>query len=132
MFNSQEGRARRGSRASVLVMAALLGALPATAHHTGAMFDRQKSITLSGTVKMFQWTNPHCWIELLVPGQNGAVEWSIEMGPPIDLFRNGWKPETLKAGDKITVVVHPMRDTSMMVGLFVSATSSDGKLLGKD
>jgi hypothetical protein len=132
MLSSQEGRARRGSRASVLLMAVLLGALPATAHHAGAMFDRQKSITLSGTVRMFQWTNPHCWIELLVPGGNGDVEWSIEMGPPIDLFRNGWKPGTLKEGDKITVVAHPMRDTSMKVGLFVSATSSDGKLLGKD
>jgi hypothetical protein len=132
MFNAKKGRTRRNACASVLVMAALWGMVPATAHHTGAMFDRQKPLELSGTVRVFQWTNPHCWIQLLVPGKNGdTVEWSVEMGPPMDLFRNGWKPGTLKAGDKITVVVYPMRDGST-AGLFVSATGSDGKLLGKD
>jgi hypothetical protein len=94
------------------------------------MFDLKKSITLSGTVKEFQWTNPHCWIQLWVPTEEHQVEWSIEMGAPIDLFRNGWKPRTLKPGDKVTVIIHPMRDGSNG-GLFVSATASNGAPLGE-
>jgi hypothetical protein len=79
--------------------------LPAAAHHSGAMFDDKKSVTLSGTVKEFQWTNPHCWIEMLVPAANGkAVEWSVEMGAPFEVIRTGLRPGTIKAGDKITVV----------------------------
>jgi hypothetical protein len=104
--------------------------LPATAHHSGAMFDDQKSITLTGTVKQYQWTNPHCWIQVLVPDSKGATEWSVEMGAPMELFRNGWRPGTLRAGDKITVVIHPMRDGSHG-GLYVSAVSGDGKPFGK-
>lgn len=103
----------------------------AVAHHSGAMFDDTKSITLTGTVKQFQWTNPHCWIQLLVPAQNGpSVEWSVELGAPFELFRTGMRPTTLKAGDKITVVVRPIRDGSR-AGLFVSATGPDGKPFGQ-
>lgn len=104
--------------------------LPVGAHHSGAMFDDQKSITLTGTVKQYQWTNPHCWIQLVVPDQKGAVEWSVEMGAPMELYRNGWRPRTLKAGDRITVVIHPMRDGSRG-GLYVSATAADGTPFGK-
>jgi hypothetical protein len=103
----------------------------AAAHHSGAMFDDDKSVTLTGTVKQFQWTNPHCWIQMAVPAQSGpAVEWSVEMGAPFEVFRTGLRPTTLKAGDKITVVIHPMRDGSH-AGLFVSATGADGKAFGK-
>jgi hypothetical protein len=107
-----------------------LTVLPAAAHHSGAMFDDQKSVTLRGTVKQFQWTNPHCWIQLDVPDQKGAIEWSVEMGAPVELFRNGWRPGTMKAGDKVTVVIHPMRDGSRG-GLFVSAIAADGRPYGK-
>jgi hypothetical protein len=117
-------------RTFVLLAALSLTALPASAHHSGAMFDDKKSITLSGTVKEFQWTNPHCWIQVLVPGTDEPVEWSVEMGAPFELFRTGVRPRTLKAGDKITVVVHPMRD-GKPAGLFVSAVGPDGKPLGK-
>lgn len=105
-------------------------ALPAAAHHSGAMFDDTKSVTLNGTVKVFQWTNPHCWIQLLVPGKSGAVEWSVEMGAPFEVYRTGLRPAAVKAGDRLTVVVHPMRDGSHG-GLFVSATGPDGKPFGK-
>jgi hypothetical protein len=98
---------------------------PADAHHTSAMFDQQKSVTLTGTVRLFQWTNPHCWIQLVVEGRDSSREWSIEMGPPVDLLRNGWKRGTLKPGDRITVVIRPTRDGSD-AGLFVSATRADG------
>ena len=109
---------------------AALVVLPAVAHHSGAMFDDRKSITLTGTVKQFQWTNPHCWIQVTVPADKGIKEWSVEMGAPMELFRNGWRPGTLKAGDRITVVIHPMRDGSTG-GLYVSAIAPDGTPFGK-
>lgn len=104
--------------------------MPAVAHHSGAMFDDQKSITLSGTVKEFQWTNPHCWIQMLVQTENGPVEWSVEMGAIFELYRGGWRPGTLKQGDKITVVINPARDGTNG-GIYVSAIGADGKPLGK-
>ena len=105
---------------------ALLGSLQARAHHSAAIFDDQKSITLVGTVKSFQWTNPHCWIQVLVPGEPDAVEWSVEMGSPSQLYNSGWKPKTIKPGERITVKVHPSRD-GKSAGLFISATNADGK-----
>jgi len=111
--------------------ALLLTALPAAAHHSGSMFDDKESITLKGTVKAFQWTNPHCFIQMLVPGTDGkTTEWSVEMGAPFEVIRTGFKPKSLQPGDKITVVIHPMRDGSRG-GLFVSAVTADGKQLGK-
>jgi hypothetical protein len=107
----------------------LFPALPATAHHSGVMFDDGKSVTLVGTVKAYQWTNPHCWIQVLVPGPAGPQEWSVEMGAPYELFRGGWRPTTLKAGDSIKVIVRPMRDGSHG-GLYVSATDANGKPFG--
>ena len=125
---------RSGSTTSAvaLVAAAGLWATSSLAHHSGAMFDYDRSVTLAGTVKQFQWTNPHCWIELTVPGPNGTSEdWSVEMGAPLQLYQGGWKPGTLKAGDEIKVVVRPNRDASAKSGLFVSAVGSDGRVLGK-
>ncbi len=107
----------------------LLLAAQAGAHHSGAMFDDSKSATLIGTVKEFQWTNPHCWIQLEIPSPQGAQEWSIEMGSPSQLFRGGWRPKSLQSGDKITVRVHPLRDGTNG-GLFVSATLADGRPIG--
>jgi hypothetical protein len=114
-------------RCSNALLAALMSlvAIQAPAHHSGAMFDDQKSITLIGTVNAFQWTNPHCWIQVLVPGPQGSVEWSVEMGSPSLLLRGGWKPRILKVGDPIAVVIHPMRDGTKG-GLFVSAAHVDG------
>lgn len=66
----------------------------AFAHHSFAMFDSQREVTLVGTVKEFQWTNPHCWIQLLVAGADGtAVEWGIELDSPRSLVRTGWGPQ---------------------------------------
>lgn len=105
-------------------------ALPVLAHHSSAMFDMQSEITLTGTVKEFQFTNPHCWIQLLVSTNGATDEWSIQMGAPIQVFQGGWNAHTLKPGDKITVIVHPMRDGTMG-GNFISATAADGQQLGK-
>ena len=100
--------------------------VPASAHHSSAMFDDQQSVTLTGTVKQFQWSNPHCWIQVLVADKSGPVEWSVEMGSPSQLYRGGWRPSILHAGDAIVVVVRPMRDGSKG-GLFVSATNGEGQ-----
>ena len=111
----------------------LLMAFPVIAHHSGSMFDTTKSVTLMGTVREFQWSNPHCWIQLLVsasvPGADPTTEWSIEMASPIQVQMGGWKHGTLKPGDKITVVVHPMRDGTPG-GNFISAAAADGGVLG--
>jgi Family of unknown function (DUF6152) len=111
-------------------LALLLIAQSGAAHHSGAMFDSQKSITLHGTVRLFQWTNPHCWIQLLVPSPAGTTEWSIEMGSNGNLYRNGWRSSTLNAGENITVIVHPVRDGTA-AGQFVAATAADGSSLGR-
>jgi len=120
-------KAMRHAVSSTLLLAAIA---PVHAHHSGAMFDAQKTLTLQGTVKAFQWSNPHCWIQLLVPKDGGTEEWSVEMGSTTELYRSGWRPRTLQAGEKLTVVVHPMRDGSPGAQ-FLSATGPDGAPLGK-
>ena len=113
-------------------VAAVLAAGPIAAHHSAAMFDPTKEVTLTGTVKEFQSTSPHCWIQLLVTDDahpNAApVEWGIEMDNPMGLSRHGWKPGSLKAGDKIVVVAHPLRDGTS--GGQVVSVTKDGKLVG--
>src|SRR3569832_2236734 len=96
--------------AGVAVVA--LAAAPAFAHHSFAMFDNQKNVTLDGTVKEFQWTNPHSWIQLVVkdPATGKEVEWSIEGGSPNGLSRSGWKRTSLKSGDKAVAIIHPLKD----------------------
>jgi hypothetical protein len=115
--------------AAVFSASGLLLALPAVAHHSFGMFDNKKEQTLVGTVKEFQWTNPHCFIQLLVPGDKSTTEWSVEMGGPATLYRMGWRPSAVGPGDKITLVIHPMRDGTAG-GSFVSAVAPDGKQLG--
>lgn len=101
----------------------------AVAHHSSAMYDQAKSVTLKGAVKAFQWTNPHCWIQILVSVNGDDQEWSVQMGPPSYLYRDGWRPGTLKVGDNVILVVHPMRDGTPG-GLWISGASADGKPLG--
>ena len=97
--------------AAVPVAIAIVG--PASAHHSFAMFDNQKELTLEGVIKEFQWTNPHTWTQVLVKDKSGKeVEWSIEGGSPNSLTRSGWKRTSIKAGDKATVLIHPLKDGS--------------------
>ena len=113
--------------AAVLVV--LLFAAPALAHHSGAGIDRTKTVTVEGIVKDFRWTNPHSWIDLEVTDAKGVpTVWSIEMNPPPYLVRSGWKSSTLKAGDKVSVTLNPIR-TGEPGGIFVSVTLADGRVL---
>lgn len=107
----------------------MLHAGEARAHHSTAMFDQARTVKLVGTVRQFQWTNPHSWIQLDVTNAAGAVEeWSIEGNSPNQLIRLGWRPGTLKPGDMITVLVKPMKDGAKG-GMFVEVTLPDGKVL---
>src|SRR5580693_9496627 len=110
--------------------AAALSAIPALAHHSFAMFDAEKKMTLDGTVKEFQWTNPHSWILLTVSDAQGKAEqWAIEMGGPSGLARQGWVPKTLTPGMKVQAVIHPLRDGTPG-GQFMAVTLPDGTQLG--
>ena len=115
---------------AALAIAAVLGAGSALAHHSFAMFDQSQTITLKGEVKDLRWTNPHVFIEVLVKNDTGAAdEWSIEMTSPEHLARTGWRPSTLKAGDPVTLNIHPMRD-GVKGGQYLSGTGPGGPLLG--
>jgi hypothetical protein len=110
---------------------ALSAAVPAFAHHSGAMFDRNKEVTLKGTIKELQWTNPHSWIEVMVPDATGKlVQWSFEMEGPNVMHRQGWNAKTIKPGDAVTIVGHPLKD-GRSGGSYVSITLPDGKVLGR-
>jgi hypothetical protein len=102
---------------------------PALAHHSFSMFDRSKTVTLSGTVDSFDWVNPHAWLLVAVTAPDGQADvWQLEMGGTGGLQRRGWTPNTLKAGDKVTVRMHPLRDGSYG-GQFVSVTLPNGRAL---
>jgi hypothetical protein len=115
-----------------LVLAGSLAAViaaPALAHHSFAMFDADKTVELNGTVKEFQWTNPHSWLQVMVTDDKGVTkEWSLEMGSPGGLARNGWRPKTVVAGDKVTVSIHPLKDGSAG-GQLLKAKLADGREL---
>jgi hypothetical protein len=104
-------------------------AMPALAHHSFAMFDRDKTVDLQGTVKELELISPHGWLQLMVTDPQGqASVWSLEMGGAGQLERQGWKPEIVKAGDKVTVSIHPLRDGSHG-GQLVSVVLPDGREL---
>jgi len=111
----------------------LFGAVvPASAHHSFAMFDAEKTISMAGTVKEFEWTNPHAWMHITVMDQTSGqpVEWSFEMGSPGQLGGRGMKPDTVRPGDKVTIRFHPMKDGSRG-GQYMSATLADGRIFGQ-
>lgn len=104
-------------------------AAPALAHHAGAMFDTTKSVTVSGTVKDFQWANPHAWIHFMAPGPGGAaVPWTAECSAINIIARKGWTSSALKPGDKVTLTMRPAKDGSN-TGLVTSVKLPNGSVL---
>ena len=102
----------RGFLGAVAAGAFLIGA-PAYAHHSLAQFDREKTVAISGTVKAFDWANPHVLIEVVSEDAKGErVVWSIEGGTPTVMAHGGWRPTLLKPGDKISLSIHPRKDGS--------------------
>jgi uncharacterized protein DUF6152 len=114
---------------SAVVVVTLLAVTPALAHHSFTMFDSTKMVTLTGTIKEFQWTNPHTFTWIEVPNQSGVVEtWGIEGMSPNYLGRRGWTKSTLKPGDKVSIVINPLKDGSKG-GTFLRCTLADGTVM---
>ncbi len=120
-------------RNSVTMLVLALAAMQALSHHSFAMFDQSQRITLKGTVTEFQWTNPHAFIELDVPGKEAnSGHWQVELNSPNNLKRQGWASSSLKTGDTVTLTLNPLRDMSEHKGgLFITLTKADGTVLSE-
>jgi Family of unknown function (DUF6152) len=118
-------------KACCLAAAMLISlAISAAAHHSFAMFDREKTVELQGTVKDFQWTNPHSFLDVYVEDLKGGapVLWTLEFGAVHNLVNQGWKPKTLLPGDKILVTVHPAKNGGPY-GQALSVTLPNGTVM---
>ena len=111
-----------------LAAAAMMGSLPVSAHHSFAMFDRQAELWIEGTVTEFQWTNPHTFIQVSVPQNGRNVVWSLEGGSPNILSRNGWRRTALRSGEKVRMLIYPLRN-GQPGGSFVEVHKEDGTVL---
>jgi len=110
-----------------------IGALApqALGHHSFAVFDQSRTLTLTGVVKDYQYTNPHCWIDAIVTNADGTVTtWGFEGGPPAMMRNMGWTYHSLHTGDKITVTSHPHRD-GQKIGSIMSLVLPSGQVLGR-
>ncbi len=110
----------------VIGAAALAGS--ADAHHSFAMYDSTKYTALQGVVKSYSWRNPHAMLEFVALTPAGEETWSVELSAPNIIGRRGWSAKSLKAGDKIPLVLHPMKDGTKF-GLMVSVTLPNGQVL---
>lgn len=103
-------------------------AAPALAHHSFAMFDRDKTVTMQGTVKEFEWTNPHSWLRFTVNDEKTGkpAVWAVELSSPGRLITMGMHADSVKPGDAVTVTFHPMKDGTRG-GQFIQAVLPGGK-----
>ncbi len=113
--------------AAALALAAIGGT--ASAHHSYAMFDMQKTVALEATVQQFRWSNPHAFIRVQVPTEAGDEVWSIEMTSPNNLIQEGWTRRTLRTGDKVQLYAHPLR-SGARGGSYAGVRLPDGSTLG--
>lgn len=113
---------------SALVLLALT-TLPVAAHHSfAAEYDANNQITIVGTITKVEWTNPHTWFYVDVKDPQGqVVNWAIEGGAPTVLYREGWKPNSLKAGDQVTVTIALAKDKSRKQGNAYQFKLPDGR-----
>ena len=104
-------------------------ALPAAAHHSFSMFDNGKTVTLTGVVKQLEWTNPHSWLYVVVADEAGKPsEYALEMQGTGQAQKNGWNKESVKPGDRLTFVMHPLKSGSRG-GMLLNVTMDDGRKL---
>jgi hypothetical protein len=119
-------------RAMVLTGAVACGAFGtqvASAHHSFAQFDQNKAFVLKGTVKSWEFTNPHSWLQLVCVQNGQEVEYSVEGASVSTLVRRGWSRTTFKVGDKVTIEIYPSRDASKKEGALLKATFEDGRTI---
>jgi hypothetical protein len=116
-------------RTQAAVVLGVLAGVPASAlaHHSAAMFDEKKTITVEGEVKEFQFTNPHSWLLVDVKDKDGKVTtWGFEAEGPSTLARAGIRPSDFKAGTRLKITGNPMKD-GQPAAIWVSAVRADGK-----
>jgi hypothetical protein len=108
----------------------LLAALPALAHHSfAAEYDAQKPVTLRGKVTEFEWVNPHSWVHFDVTDDKGVTaNWTAETAPPNILYRQGWRRDSIKAGDEVIVEGFAAKDGSHTLSAR-SVQTPDGRRL---
>ena len=121
---------KNGTTSALVGVAAVVAmAAPAAVHYFFAMFDHQHRITITGTVAKFEWTNPHVYILLDISDDRGGVKrYTVECASPNILKRVGWKFNELKFGDKVTLLVNPLRNGDPG-GMLEQATLPDGRVL---
>ena len=119
----------RRAWARVAVAAFMLAAIPLSAHHGGASFDTEKTLTLKGTVTEWLWANPHCFLKVDVKDDAGTVRnWNLETGNPTDITPAGYRRTSFKAGDAVTVTITPVK-SGAPVGRLRSVVLPDGQTL---
>ena len=107
----------------------LAATAPLIAHHGAATFDTGKELTMQGTVTEWVWSNPHCFLKFDVMEKDGTVRhWTVETSNPPDMVNRGWSRRSFKGGEKITVVVEPVKSGNP-VGRLLMVTLPDGKVL---
>jgi hypothetical protein len=104
----------------------------ALAHHSFAMFDAEKTVTMEGTVKEFEWVNPHSWLRVMVKDEKTGqpAVWALELSSPARLKRMGMSADSVKPGDSVSVTFHPLKDGARG-GQFLQAVLPDGKLVAR-
>jgi Family of unknown function (DUF6152) len=133
MSNRTGSSAPMSHRWIVLTALACLALPPQlSAHHSFAMFDLTRKIELKGTVLAFEWSSPHIWIQLLVhdAASNADTEWSVEAPSIPGLMRLGWRADSLKYGDHVTLYIHPLK-AGGPGGALQDAILPDGHHLGQ-
>ena len=120
----------RSALPGALFCTLVLAAQPGTAHHSGAGFNADEVMEFTATIREFQFTNPHTWIQVIVTNEDGSQEeWSVEWGSPNSLARRGIRPSTFPPGAEVTMRINPMANGSPAGG-FVAAKFSDGTTVG--
>src|SRR5437016_2926845 len=111
--SGRTGNHMRGAYSGLCLAAATAIASPAFGHHSFAMYDREKTLTVSGTVKEFTWASPHVLIRVLAGGGRDSMTWFIEGASPTVLSRGGWTGSSLKPGDKVSLGIHPSKNGAL-------------------
>jgi hypothetical protein len=125
--NERRLSARSRLRRLALAMVAGIGATtPLLAHHSFAGYDKGRRVTVTGTVKEWQFTNPHSWLQLIAVENGRQIEYPIEGASVNTLVRRGWTRTTFKPGQKVTVELYPLT-SGAKGGALLKATFADGK-----
>jgi hypothetical protein len=116
---------------SLLIAAGVAAvSLPVLAHHGAASFDTEREITLKGTVTEWIWANPHCFLKFDAMDETGGVRnWAVETQNPTDMSKRGWRRNSFKVGDQVTVTLQPVKNGAP-VGRVRSVVTASGQTLG--